>query len=297
MTPLKALLPSVRSLLDDNFRSGQTPRLDVKSLICDIDRQIDIDPVIAILDESIRRFETSPDQSDSWLAPRVHAALRLTRREAADKRIWHFINIAAKPDFVRWRFGGDDTESRVIVPYDRFMGEDSKNAIGRLWWVAELTRNGPDYTETLSVLRTSRFYTSWQALDAMHHRPAALAVCRFDREFNDNKGLTDSQSQRLAKAFNLRLSTLCLDALAINPVVDAAAIDDWCNTTVDETKFMGDDLPEGPDDEPVPENSIKAVEAVLAALADEIDLAEFKRAPRRSRELQEVQTEAPVADE
>ena len=277
MTPLKGLLSSVRPFLDDNFRSGRTTRLDAAELVVDVERKIDVKPVYAILDEGMRQFQNNPDQSDSWLAPRVHASLRLTRREAADKRIWYFLNILARPDFVRWRFGTADPESPIIAPQDRFMGEDSKNAIGRLWWVAELTRNGPDYRDTESVLRTSRFYTSWQPLDAMHHRPAAIAVCRFDREFNDNKGLTDSQSARLAKAFNLRLSTLGLDALSANPATDPAAIDDWCDEQVDETRYMGDELPQGPDEDPVPESSVKAVMDVLTSLADEIDLSEFKR--------------------
>jgi hypothetical protein len=287
MTPLKALLPGVRTLLDENFRSGRTLRVDVPQLIVEFERAIDIDPVLAILQEAMRRFANNPDQSDPWLAPRVHAALRLTRREAADKRIWHYLNVIALPEFVRWRFGAVDPENPTIAPQDRFMGEDSKNAIGRLWWVAEMTRNGPDYGETESVLRTSRFYTSWQPLDAMHHRPAALAFCRFDREFNDNKGLTDSQSARLAKAFNLRLSTLCLDALAANPPTDTAAVEDWCDEQVDETKFMGDELPQGPDEEPVPEPSITAVTEILTSLAQEIDLSEFTRTKQRAMQFAE----------
>ena len=282
MKPLMALEPSVRTLLDVNFRSGRTLRLDIPQLIVDFDRKIDIEPLLAILNEGMRRNQHTPDQSDAWLAPRVHASLRLTRREAADKRIWHFLNIVSRPDYVRWRFGSVDPESLTIAPIDRFMGEDSKNAIGRLWWAAEITRNGSDYRETESVLRTSRFFTSWQPLDAMHHRPTAIALCRFDREFNSGKGLTDSQSQRLAKAFNLRLSTLCLDAVAANPPIDVAAIDDWCKMPVDETKFTGDILPDGPEEDPVPENSVRVVKDLLASLGDEIDLSEFKRVTRRS---------------
>lgn len=282
MTALKALGSGVRTLLDESFRLGRTPQLDTQPIDLDFGRDIDIDPVLAILDEGMRRYEHEPDQSDKWLAPRVHATLRLTRRQAADKRIWHYLNIVAKPEFVRWRFGSMDADVPSPAPLDRFIGEDSKNAIGRMWWAAELTRNGADYGETASVLRTSRFYTSWQSLDAMHHRPAAIAVCRFDREFNSGRGLTDSQSSRLAKAFNLRLSTLCLDALATNPSWDTIEIEEWCRETVDETKFMGDELPEGPDEEPAPESSITAVTEILTSLADEIDLAEFKRATRSS---------------
>ena len=205
MTPLLGLLPSVRALLDENFRSGATGTVDARQHIVDLqlDRKIDLSSLFAVVDEAIHRYRHNPDQSDQWLAPRVHATLRLSRREAADKRIWNYVNIISKPAYVLWRFGESHEENNLVVPLDRFMGEDSKNALGRLWWIAELTRNGPNYFETADILRTSRFFVSWLSLDAMHHRPAALAVCRFVREFNDGKRMSDAQSQRLAKAFNL----------------------------------------------------------------------------------------------
>jgi hypothetical protein len=72
-------------------------------------------------------------------------------------------------------------------------------------------------------------------------------------------------------------ATLCLDALAPNSKADPLAIEEWCAGAIDETKFMGDELPEGPDDEPVSEESIRAVMNVLNSLAQETGLVEFKR--------------------
>lgn len=285
MTALKGLLPGVRVLLDENFRSGALSSVAAEPYVVDLrlGRDIDLDPLIAILNEGMDRFRDQPDSSDGWMAPRVHAALRLTRREASGKSLWNYINVVVKPDYVRWRFSEMTDEGNSVVPFDRFTGEDSKNAVGRLWWVAELTRNGSDYQETVNVLRTSRFFTSWQPLDAMHHRPAAIGVCRFVREFNDGKGLTDSQSQFLAKAFNLRLATLCLDALVANTKSDPLAIEDWCAETVDETKFMGDELPQGPDEDLVSEESIHAVTQVLSDLASETGLVEIKRSRKKRK--------------
>lgn len=297
MNPLRGLEASVRPLLDQNFRSGATDSIEAFDHMVNLDvgRDIDVDPLIAVIDEAKRKFRSRPDTSDAWLAPRVHAALRLSRREAAEKRIWNYLNVVVKPDYVRWRFEADADEG-VAAPLDRFIGEDSKNSIGRLWWAAELTRNGSDYVETVSILRSTRFSVSWQHLDAMHHRAAAIAVCRFSREFNDGKGLTDWQSQRLAKAFNLRLATLSLDALAPNPAADRHAIRDWCDEPVDETKFM-DELPSGPDEDPVSQASIEAVYNVCSELAREIGLVDM-RAPSRSKrstasleEMAEVETE------
>uniref|UniRef100_A0A7C4LMH5 Uncharacterized protein n=1 Tax=Schlesneria paludicola TaxID=360056 RepID=A0A7C4LMH5_9PLAN len=270
MKVLKALKSSVRPLLDEHFRSGEIPSIDVEPHEYHLDWERSIEPLEYVIDEAMRKFRSTPDKSDAWLAPRVHATLRLTRRQAAEKTIWYWLNIVAMPDYVRWRFEYEDN----AVPLDRFVGEDSKNAIGRLWWAAELTRNGPDYSEMARL--PLRFFVSWQPLDAMHNRSAAIAVCRFSRQFNQGKGLTDSQSERLAKAFNFRLSTLLLDALAPEPPLDITAIQEWCQEPIDETKYLNE-LPTGPDENPVPEESIAAVMAVLDQLATEIDLAEFKR--------------------
>ncbi|MGO9463935.1 MAG: DUF6339 family protein [Isosphaeraceae bacterium] len=293
MTPLLGLLPSVRSLLDENFRSGATTTIDADRHVVDLQlgRKIDLSSLIAVVDEAIHRYRHNPDQSDQWLAPRVHATLRLSRREASDKRVWNYVNIITKSDYVRWRFGESDEDGNSVVPLDRFLGEDSKNALGRLWWIAELTRNGSSYFETADILKTSRFFVSWHPLDAMHHRPAALAVCRFVREFNDGKRMSNAQSKRLAKAFNLRLATLPLETISANPVVDTVAIKDWCAERIDETKFM-DDLPIGPDEDPVPEGEIAAVIEVLSTLARDIDLVAFKEVRRRG----DSQSEGDLVD-
>ena len=74
---------------------------------------------------------------------------------------------------------------------DRFIGEDSKNALARLWWAAELTRNGSDYSSTEKALSNSRFAVSWQHLDALHHRPAApLQLWTFLTQFGGKGTLT-----------------------------------------------------------------------------------------------------------
>jgi hypothetical protein len=46
-------------------------------------REIDVEPVVNLIEEAVRRYPEKPDESDAWLAPRVHHVLRLSRREAA----------------------------------------------------------------------------------------------------------------------------------------------------------------------------------------------------------------------
>ena len=295
MKPLQGLEQTARSFLDENFRSGVTEEFNAFEHLVDLKlgRSVDVEPLITIVDEAMRRFRSEPEASDAWLAPRVHATLRLSRREASDKRIWSFLNAVAKPDYVRWRYKAD-AEEGIQVPLDRFVGEESKNAFARLWWAAELLRNGSDYSNT-QILTSIRFFTSWLVLDAMHHRPATLAVARFWREFNDRKGMTDWQSQRFAKAFNLRLSTLALDALASNPPVDSIAIKEWCEERFDEMEYF-ESMPIGPDEDPMPVEGIDRVYAVMDSLANEIGLADMK-GPSSSKRKSEETTAAESTKE
>lgn len=277
MSTLKGLKPDVHAaVIEPHFRSGAQEVIDPTSYLVPekdlgLGRTVDLEPLRVVIEEAMRRFPRNSTESDPWLGPRVHATLRLTRREAADKRIWSYLAVVEFPGYVRWRWlGQEGTED--VVPVERFLGEDSRNALARLWWAAELTRNGKDYTPTVKALANSRFAVSWQHLDALHHRPAALAVVEFLDQFG-GKGTTDPQGQFMAKAFNLTLRTLSLDALADNPPTDAEAVREWCRQLVDATTMLGDELPVGPDEDPVPADRVAAVRDMLDRLADSVGLA------------------------
>jgi hypothetical protein len=104
-------------------------------------REIDVEPVVNLIEEAVRRYPEKPDESDAWLAPRVHHVLRLSRREAARRGAWAWLAVVAVPHYVHWRFPG----KKGVTDVDRFLGREGKNAVGRLWWGAELLRNGGDY--------------------------------------------------------------------------------------------------------------------------------------------------------
>ncbi len=285
MNVLQGLKPEARVLATEDFRKGEPDRVDVSDYVTDLSlgRNIELGPLQAVVEEAMGRFE--PRSSDSWLGPRVHATLRLTRREAADKRIWEYLTLGEFPHYVRWRWEKEDPDKPV--PLDRFVGEDSKNAFARLWWATELTRNGSSYARSEVALGISRFSVSWLHLILIHHRPAALAVVDFLRDFQGT-GATDTQGQAMAKAANVALRTVCLDALAPSPPVDADAVREWIEQKVDETTML-DELPVGPDEGRVPEEDIMAVRQLLEELAKRINLASVKPAKRAGRaELLEV---------
>src|SRR5205814_1781923 len=154
------------------------------------------------------------------------------------------------------------------------LGEDSKNALARLWWATEMTRNGSCYARSEKALGISRFSVSWLHLILTHHRAAALAVVDFLHDFQ-GKGATDTQGQVMAKAVNVALRTVCLDALAVSPATDTEAVGSWIKEKIDETTMM-DELPKGPDEDPVPEADIEAIRKFLDDLAARISLSEVK---------------------
>jgi hypothetical protein len=293
MSELKGLSAGIRALVsDENFRNGSQPTVEYELYLVDLGlgRKVSLAPLRAVLEEGRKRHSKNWSETEGWLAPRVHATLRLTRREASDRRLWAYLNVAAFPDHVRWRWLDPDDQDSV-VPIDRFLGEDSKNHLGRLWWGAELTRNGDNYTRTEKAFRNSRFSVSWQVLDMMHHRPAALAIVDFLEQFNDGKGATDSQGSRMARALNAALRTLALDAVADNPEPDSEAFREWMSEPVDETKMM-DVLPKGPEEkEPISEAAITEVGKHLDALAQAIGLSTYVRKQRPKKMATAVQVD------
>jgi alkanesulfonate monooxygenase SsuD/methylene tetrahydromethanopterin reductase-like flavin-dependent oxidoreductase (luciferase family) len=272
MSTLRGLNPAARSLVTPDFRRGDQPTIDAGPYteVLNIGREVQLAPLRGIVTEAMKRFEHDPPKSDPWLGPRVHATVRLTRREAADKRTWEYLTVVEFPQYVRWRWQNIDDPDKVI-PLDRFLGEDSKNALARLWWASELTRNGSDYKRSEIALSISRFSVAWLHLNLAHHRAAVLAVVDFLHTYQGG-GATDTQGQFMAKATNVALRTLCLDALATSPPIDADAVREWIAEEIDETTMM-QELPRGPDEAAVPETDVATVRKFLDDLAERINLA------------------------
>jgi hypothetical protein len=108
----------------------------------------------------------------------------------------------------------------------------------------------------------------------VHHRAASLAVVDFLHTYRTH-GATDTQGQAMAKAVNVALRTVCLDAFAASPPTDAVATREWITEPIDETTMM-DELPAGPDEAQVLDTDVAAVRTFLDALAERINLAEIK---------------------
>jgi hypothetical protein len=116
MSELKGLNAGIRPLVSDiNFRNGSQSAVEYEQYLVDLAlaRDISLDPLKGVITAAMRRYD--PEKSDAWLAPRVHATLRLTRREAGDKRVWAYLNVAVFPDYVRWRWRDSDEDQYQLI--------------------------------------------------------------------------------------------------------------------------------------------------------------------------------------
>jgi hypothetical protein len=209
-------------------------------------------PLRDLLDEAMRRFTGARTQADAWLAPRLHATVRMSRSEAADPALWNFCALLVAPDYVIWRHRPSAVQSDGTpgpTPAARFTGAHYVQAFARLWWAAELFRDGKDYRPAEIACGNQDMLNTAMRLDAIDHRPTALAMVSV------LEGLAISGVARLgdrvnalASAVNAAGSTLMYEVLAADELPDQDALRDWIEDADSAPAVPWDRLPDGPDD-------------------------------------------------
>jgi hypothetical protein len=159
-------------------------------------------------------------EKDGLISASLHSLLPITRYQASRKGLWHYLAIFVCPEYVKKRW--------VKTPdfSSRFVNRWSRNAIGRLWWWAELTKNNDNddsYEFTKSI--TEQRFNLW-VLDKMSasNKTLTLELCRVHSEWADwakeNKVPLDSVTDEVWKHVNLRLATVVIDAMSKSEVSD-----------------------------------------------------------------------------
>ncbi|MFJ6250418.1 MULTISPECIES: DUF6339 family protein [unclassified Streptomyces] len=217
--------------------------------------------------------DEQPTKVDPWLAPRLHAILRLTRAEAADPALWNYLALGVAPDFVVWRHLSETTRT-VNAQY--FKGAHYKQAFARLWWSAELFRNGRDYEPAVVACGNQDILNTALRLDIIDHRPTAQAMVRLLR-----KGVvrTGRDANALAKVVNTAAATLMYDVIAQDVPRDDDAVRMWIDEGEAGLTVHHRPLPTGPAEEPAPEDSVELLANSFAEL--------FADAPVRGRRTDE----------
>lgn len=267
---LQELEAAATARLDEQFRAG-TDSPDLKDFNRPFwgDREVDLTAAGAVIEEAMRRFPVADRAaSDSWLGPRLHAALRLSRREASRPGVWRYLGVCAFPEYVRWRFA--DVEKEEPPGLERFTGAETKHALGRLWWMAEMFRDGADYEPAAKALSNQDVINNLFKNDTAHHRPTVQGAVRILVPGGGRPARTGREANALAKAINATAATVLLDAYAPDEPLDDDARKRWVEEGKDhDPALYFDQLPEGPDDPVTPPESVERMEKLLADLMQE----------------------------
>jgi hypothetical protein len=210
-------------------------------------------PIRELLDKAMERFDDNRTAADGWLAPRLHATLRMTRAEAGDARLWNHLAMLVAPDYVVWRHKGGE-----IAQSSRFSGPHYTQCFSRLWWVAELFRDGPDYRPVEVACSVQDVLNTTLRLDVIDHRPTAQALVRvLGNLIAKGKPRLGDHVNALSSAVNTAGSTLVYDVLAPDAPQLVEELQDWI--AEDAPAVPWDSLPKGPNDGGVPLASVEAL--------------------------------------
>jgi hypothetical protein len=218
---------------------------------------IDIDPFVSALEDWLRRSVDSgrpKSELDTELSYVLHQSLRLTRAEAADRGMWVWLAAGPGRAYVDWRWADD----AGAVTEDRWRGQINKQAFARLWWGAELLRDGPTYSS--DVFRDQDIANSLINRLFMRSRPMAVSVWPLlDDKYGDDP-VPKNRQRAWISGVNLYAGARSLDALAFLHRDRADAYSAWVRSaaSVAQHPRVG-----GPDDGPVPEASKAAARRFL----------------------------------
>lgn len=208
--PLRRLTDEGRRLVGEQFLRGEVEltESDVSEYVEPLPSGATAD--LGTLDESVERVVVNYAQFDTAmdgaLARDVHECLDVTRRTAGDPGLWHWLAVVRYPEFVfhRWQYKSE------AAMREKFLGAGSdlySNAIHRLWWIAELTHDGDDYSLTDAVFANqtmvNKVFDRWFA----RHRPAVVAMC--DELSDEPSWIIDETTRK----FNHALTNIQLEAL------------------------------------------------------------------------------------
>ncbi|MGW6944137.1 DUF6339 family protein [Streptomyces xanthophaeus] len=209
----------------------------------------------------------APTASDPWLAPRLHSTLRLTRAEAADNQLWNYIGLAMGAELVRLRWGRPVDGKRAVAQAARFAGRWDIQHFSRLWWAAELFRNGDDYEPVVTACSHQDILNTALRLDLINHRPTAQAFLRL---LQQGVVRTGRQLNRLLQSAGSASSTVVFEAVAPDQPRDHEALAAWIASPTD-VYWQSKRTPQGPFDGRVDERSV----GLLVAQFEEL----FRTAP------------------
>ena len=210
-TELYRLQPDGRRLVGEAFMRGEVTvkATDIRDFLEPLDHggKVDLISLEEHVEKVVANHEKYSTDMDGLLAPEVHRALDVSRRVASDPALWHWLAVVRYPEFVRhrWKYRSEEAMR------EKFLGAGSdlySNAIHRLWWIAELTSRGDDYSTTNVVFSNqtmvNKVFDRWFA----RYQPAVQAMC--DELADERSRVIDETTRR----FNHALTNVQLEGLS-----------------------------------------------------------------------------------
>lgn len=196
-------LSSIPQKLDAEIRARHRDGSEAADIAVPVERRGGFAPTMDAMDSLMGEFRrrraagewADRSASDRWLAPRVHYALRLHRIEAAERGLWQWVAMRYA-DYVDWRWA----DAKDSVAEDRWWGPVHKQAFARLWWGAEVFRDGSNYRPV------QRAFVFQDLPNSYLHRPLircrSLALAIVDR-ISESGVPSSDQVNALARVLNL----------------------------------------------------------------------------------------------
>ncbi|MCY2935263.1 MAG: hypothetical protein NT172_13975 [Planctomycetota bacterium] len=246
----------VRKILDDSFRKGEPQYSDAElgQYIVPIHFNRDMTENLVIFRKLIdavmkkQEFCKERSKSDGWLAPRIHNALRLTRREAACKEFWIGL-ILQNLDYVWWRF---EVSKENLLGLRRIDGSEYRQIFSQLWWAVENLRNGSSLINIDKSTGISSLGQFIQHLNMIHSNVLASTLNTYLYD-----GLkTEMDILEILKKLNYILPCFVRDDIAPSRAPDARLLREWIREKPQLDPLLSDELPQGPPDSPIPRDEL-----------------------------------------
>lgn len=201
--------------LPPEFLSGQEPLSTLAILHQHLSERLepvrDLQPLQEAVSDTLHRFDQYDASSDAFLVVPLHRALALSRREAADRRVWAWLGVSFLPEYVAHRWAPNPANGAITE--ERYSGSKVRQAFARLWWAAELTRVGDDYSLTQTLFALPGIQDIYETIFGRLFCAHPAAVSAFTKEMI---GQPQPIIRETAKQFSNVLTTMMLETLTVS---------------------------------------------------------------------------------
>ena len=204
---LRRLAPTGRRLVTRELVTGELARHPPEAWGAhteELAKDLALDELAEALACLVAEVPEHSSELDALAAPKLHAALPLTRREAADAGIWRYLAVIAHPEFIRHRYEFQSWATMRSRFWRAGVRHDS-NTFSRLWWIAELTQVDGDYSLTQRAFSTQSIAIQVFIRSFSCYRPAAAAC------IEALEGQPAGVVERVLPRFHAYLSTVALE--------------------------------------------------------------------------------------